>query len=159
MLYFKVIKVIFSICKKAFGLFRFCQVNPDWYNQEFLVVSVLLDHVLASIWPQWSLDPHMQRMRGYRNLVLNQMPPVQWCVVKYDGLPYPGIIQNVDVNDIEVKVMHRIGTKIFFWPLLEDVLWYSHGDVHWTTKCSWESAFSTVTSRVGICRTKFKFVT
>lgn len=41
---------------------------------------------------------------------------VQWCVVKYDGLPYPGIIQNVDVNDIEVKVMHRIETKIFFGP-------------------------------------------
>lgn len=51
----------------------------------------------------------------------------QWCVVKYDGLPYPGIIQYVDVNDIEVKVLHRIGTKRFFWPLLEDVLWYSHG--------------------------------
>lgn len=40
----------------------------------------------------------------------------QWCVVKYDGLSYPGIIQNVDVNDIEVKVMHRIGTKRFFGP-------------------------------------------
>lgn len=80
-------------------------------------------------------------------------------MVKYDGLPYPGIIQNVDVNDIEVKVLHRIGTKRFFWPLLEDVLWYFHGDVHWTNKSCWESAFSTVTSRVGICRTKFKFVT
>lgn len=22
----------------------------------------------------------------------------QWCVVKYDGLPYPGIIQNMDVS-------------------------------------------------------------
>lgn len=61
----------------------------------------------------------------------------QWCMVKYDGLPYPGIIQYVDVNDIEVKVLHRIGTKRFFWPLLEDVLWYSHGDVHKTTKCCW----------------------
>lgn len=40
----------------------------------------------------------------------------QWCVVKYDGLPYPGIIQYVDVNDIEVKVLHRIGTKRFFGP-------------------------------------------
>lgn len=38
-------------------------------------------------------------------------------------------VQNVDVNDIEVKVMHRIGTNRYFWPLLEDVLWYSHGDV------------------------------
>lgn len=40
----------------------------------------------------------------------------QWCVVKYDGLPYPGITQNVDVNDIEVNVMHRIGTKRCFGP-------------------------------------------
>jgi hypothetical protein len=53
----------------------------------------------------------------------------QWCVVKYDGFPYPGIIQNVEVNGIEVKVMHRIGTNRFFLPLSEDVLWYSHGDV------------------------------
>lgn len=80
-LYFKVIKVFFSICKNAFGLFRFWQVNPDWYNQEFLVVSVLLDPALASIWPQWSLDPHMQRMRGYRNLVLNQMPAMNLKLV------------------------------------------------------------------------------
>lgn len=67
---------------------------------------------------------------GIESNAADESQVVQWCVVKYDGLPYPGIIQNVDVNDIEVKVMHRIGTKIFFWPLLEDVLWYSHGDVH-----------------------------
>lgn len=39
---------------------------------------------------------------------------VQWCVVKYDGLPYPGIIQNVDVNDIEVKDRNK---DIFLAPV------------------------------------------
>lgn len=43
-------------------------------------------------------------------------------VVKFDGLPYPGIIQNVDANDIEVKVMHRIGTNRYFLLLFEDAL-------------------------------------
>ena len=50
-------------------------------------------------------------------------------VGQYDGLPYPGLIQDVDVNEIEMKVMHRIGTNKFFWPMLEDILWYSHYDI------------------------------
>lgn len=33
----------------------------------------------------------------------------QMCVVLYDDIPYPGVVQNVNDNDVEVKVMHKIG--------------------------------------------------
>ena len=39
----------------------------------------------------------------------------QNCVVNYDGLPYPGIVMDVDEeNGIEAKVMNKIGVNRFF---------------------------------------------
>ncbi len=52
------------------------------------------------------------------------------CVVTYDGLPYPGIIQDTGENEIEVMVMHRVGDNRFFWPsLMDNTLWYRREDV------------------------------
>jgi hypothetical protein len=53
----------------------------------------------------------------------------KWCVVLYDDVPYPGIVQDVDDEDLEVKVMHKIGQNRYFWPLLPDILWYKHDKV------------------------------
>ena len=53
----------------------------------------------------------------------------KWCVVVYDKMPYPGVIQDVDHDSAEVKVMHKIGTNRFFWPMLEDVIWYNYEHV------------------------------
>jgi hypothetical protein len=53
----------------------------------------------------------------------------KWCVVKYDDVPYPGIVQNVDDDDIEVQVMHKIGNNRYFWPLMPDILWYKHSQL------------------------------
>lgn len=47
------------------------------------------------------------------------------CVVQYDGKPYPGIIQGIDDQELEVNVMHSVGENRFFWPRMQDVLWYS----------------------------------
>ena len=44
-------------------------------------------------------------------------------------MPYPGVIQDVDHDSAEVKVMHKIGTNRFFWPMLEDVIWYNYEHV------------------------------
>lgn len=50
--------------------------------------------------------------------------------MEYDRLPYPGIIVDVDENEAEVNVMHRIGVNKFFWPsLIEDRLWYSRDKI------------------------------
>nr|XP_022290390.1 uncharacterized protein LOC111102027 [Crassostrea virginica] len=46
----------------------------------------------------------------------------KWCVVLYDDMPFPGIVQDVDDEDFEVKVMHRIGQNRYFWPLSPDIL-------------------------------------
>ena len=50
----------------------------------------------------------------------------KYCVVVYDNMPYPGIIMDVDDDEeLEVKVMCRVGPNRFFWPLVEDRIWYS----------------------------------
>lgn len=53
----------------------------------------------------------------------------RYCVVSYEEKPYPGVIVAVDDEDIEVKVMHSIGKTRFFWPRMDDVLWYKSSDV------------------------------
>lgn len=54
----------------------------------------------------------------------------KWCVVTYDGDPYPGIIQDVGSNSCAlVTVMSRTGRNGFFWPMRENVIWYQHKDV------------------------------
>ncbi|KAL7402357.1 hypothetical protein ABVT39_013834 [Epinephelus coioides] len=47
----------------------------------------------------------------------------QWCIVTYDGEPYPGIIVEVE-DDVRVKWMHKNGTNKFYWPSPRD-------DIHW----------------------------
>lgn len=49
----------------------------------------------------------------------------EWCIVNYDGDPYPGIILEVE-EDIKVKCMYQNGTNKFYWPSpREDVSWYT----------------------------------
>ena len=50
-------------------------------------------------------------------------------VVVYDGKPYPGIVVDVDEEDLKVKCMHRIGQSRFFWPLTDDLCWYKYDDI------------------------------
>ncbi|XP_045175680.2 uncharacterized protein LOC123536521 [Mercenaria mercenaria] len=52
-----------------------------------------------------------------------------WCVIRYEGEAYPGIIQDIDDKSAEVNCMCRIGENRFFWPLVKDVIWYSWSDV------------------------------
>ena len=52
-----------------------------------------------------------------------------WCVVEYDGSPYPGVIIDSDDDSIEVKSMHRIGHNRFYWPDREDTIWYEYASV------------------------------
>ncbi|XP_062572779.1 uncharacterized protein LOC134234748 [Saccostrea cucullata] len=53
-----------------------------------------------------------------------------YCVVKYDGKAYPGLILSVDEEEeIEVKTMHRVGRNRFFWPMMDDVLWYQKENI------------------------------
>lgn len=37
-----------------------------------------------------------------------------WCIVTYDGEPYPGIILEVE-DVVRVKCMHKNGTNKFYW--------------------------------------------
>ncbi|WAR26590.1 hypothetical protein MAR_012294 [Mya arenaria] len=48
----------------------------------------------------------------------------RYCIIDYDGLPYPGLILDIDEEGAEVSAMCRIGAHRFFWPLIEDRLWY-----------------------------------
>lgn len=53
----------------------------------------------------------------------------KWCVVVYDKIPYPGIIQDIDLDSVELKAMHKVGINRFFWPMLEDIIWYDYEQV------------------------------
>lgn len=53
----------------------------------------------------------------------------KWCVIKYDGDAFPGIIQDIDEESVEVKCMCKVGMNRFFWPRLEDCIWYPWADV------------------------------
>ena len=60
---------------------------------------------------------------------INEALISRYCVVLYDNKPYPGIIQDVGEDEVEVKAMHSIGRNRFFWPMLYDVLWYSQSQI------------------------------
>ena len=54
----------------------------------------------------------------------------KWCVVLYDNDPYPGIIQDIDTESCAlVKTMHSVGANRFYWPMKDDVIWYTHENV------------------------------
>lgn len=46
----------------------------------------------------------------------------KWCVIKYDGDIYPGIITAIDEVQVQVKCMHRVGVYRFFWTTREDMI-------------------------------------
>ncbi|KAL4228634.1 hypothetical protein ACF0H5_011682 [Mactra antiquata] len=52
-----------------------------------------------------------------------------WCAVCYDKTIYPGIIQDIDAESVQMKCMARIGHNRFFWPRIDDIIWYNWNDV------------------------------
>lgn len=53
----------------------------------------------------------------------------KWCALLYEGRIYPGIIHEVNETHCQVKCMHRVGEKNFFWPLRDDLHWYPFEDM------------------------------
>lgn len=53
----------------------------------------------------------------------------KWCVVVYNNMPYPGSIQDTDQDSVELKAMNKVGINRFFWPMLEDIIWYDYEQV------------------------------
>lgn len=53
----------------------------------------------------------------------------EWCVVNYDGMPFPGQIKDVDDDSVEVSTMSRVGNNRFFWPAREDRIWYDYDKI------------------------------
>ncbi len=63
-------------------------------------------------------------------IVIEQHHSGQWCVVQYDDEPYPGIILQVEENNVKVKCMHRNGVNKFFWPSpRDDINWYGDDQI------------------------------
>ena len=52
----------------------------------------------------------------------------KWCVVRYYGNAYPGIVTEVEDLDIEVKCMSSVNVNRFYWPVIRDDV-YNVGDV------------------------------
>ena len=70
-------------------------------------------------------------------MLFRSMEEIQWgpeaidqlCVVKYDGNLYPGIIKATDELEAQVKCVHRAGENKFFWPVVDDLIWYTFENV------------------------------
>jgi len=48
----------------------------------------------------------------------------QLCVVRYDDQAYPGVIEDVDEDSVQVRAMHSSEANHFYWPMIEDLCWY-----------------------------------
>ncbi|KAI4824235.1 hypothetical protein KUCAC02_012761 [Chaenocephalus aceratus] len=57
---------------------------------------------------------HAEKALDVKPDVIKHHHSGQWCVVRYDDQPYPGII--LEVEEHKVKCMHRNGINRFFWP-------------------------------------------
>jgi len=42
----------------------------------------------------------------------------KYVVVRYDNVPFPGLVISFDEQDIQVQCMHKVGPNRFFWPSL-----------------------------------------
>lgn len=56
-----------------------------------------------------------------------------WVLVQYDRKPYPGVVEEVDGEEISVNCMNAVGkgfTNSFFWPqTYQDLCWYDHDKI------------------------------
>ena len=50
-------------------------------------------------------------------------------MILYNGKPYPGIVVDIDAEDVKVNCMHRAGQNLFFWPLRDGLCWYMYDDI------------------------------
>lgn len=67
-----------------------------------------------------STNPELMRV-----VEVNENLVSKHYLVNYDDKAYPGLILSVDEEEeLEVKTMHRVGRIRFFWPMMDDVLWY-----------------------------------
>ena len=53
----------------------------------------------------------------------------KWCVVTYDGTPYPGIIEDADEAFMLVSIMHRIGENRYFHPTRKNAIWHAYDKI------------------------------
>jgi hypothetical protein len=50
----------------------------------------------------------------------------KYVAVLYEGVPYPGLVVDVDEESIQVKCMQKVGKNRYFWPAKDDIVWYEH---------------------------------
>ena len=47
-----------------------------------------------------------------------------WVIAQYDEKSYPGVVDIVGLNDVQVSVMHRMFTGFWKWPEKADRIFY-----------------------------------
>ncbi|KAK9977123.1 hypothetical protein ABG768_018944 [Culter alburnus] len=80
--------------------------------------------------PESALGPPIPTLKSQDITLLHEGLIGSWCVVRYDGNPYTGLIQDVNSeNGALVKTMSRIGKNRWYWPMNDDIIWYQPEDV------------------------------
>ena len=52
-----------------------------------------------------------------------------WCIAKYDGKCYPGIIEKIVNAEFQVSVMVPCGQSKWKWPVPVDCVWYTRDSI------------------------------
>ena len=54
----------------------------------------------------------------------------KYCIVKYDKIAFPSVIEDADEESVRVNCMHRVGPNRFFWPSRkDDDIWYEYTSI------------------------------
>ena len=49
-------------------------------------------------------------------------------MVQYDGVEYPGEVRSIDINGVQVNVMHKSGSS-WKWTQSRDMIYYEKSDI------------------------------
>lgn len=108
------------------------RVNQARRRQQMRAVQTVLTDIIGAVPPTQEDQSEPQTLQ-YRPEVIESHHCGQWCIVKYDEQPYPGIILMVEEQNVKIKCMHRSSKydlNKFYWPSpIEDVNWYGEDQV------------------------------
>ncbi|KAG5892712.1 hypothetical protein JTB14_002837 [Gonioctena quinquepunctata] len=117
------------------------ELNVANENEHFMITQDKIDEILpngvaAAIVVENVNNNHIENNEPISSMINlsqtateNDIKENSYVVVCYDNQYYPGIIVELDGDDVRVKAMVRSGPTGWKWPTPDDVIWYSRSDL------------------------------
>ncbi|KAK7110778.1 hypothetical protein V1264_014599 [Littorina saxatilis] len=96
----------------------------------------IANHFVVAV-PETTDSVGKQSARPMSDQMFDVPPPGEckglWVLVQYERKPYPGVVVEVDGEEVYVDCMNAVGkgfTNTFFWPkTYQDLCWYDHDKI------------------------------